>query len=102
MAEDKFKCSGNCLNCQPAQRAYCASQHAYSNMRVLDSLMEIVLGMQSDVKVLKEKIEAIQSNEALVFDPNKEEKSEIPNNPIAQEGDGENKIEPQNNKLLKN
>jgi len=64
-----FKCSGNCLGCLPAQRAYCASQHAYSNMKVLDSMMGIVLGLQGDMKVLKEKIEAIQNNEATVFDP---------------------------------
>lgn len=83
-----FKCSGNCLNCLPAQRAYCASQHAYSNMKVLDSMMGIVMGMQGDIKNLAEKIEAIQNSEAHVFDPTQEEKSEIPNLPIAQEGSG--------------
>ena len=64
-----FKCTGNCLNCLPAQRAYCASQHAYSNMKVLDSVMEKLLDIQK-------KLEAMQNSEASVFDPN------------AQEGDG--------------
>ena len=79
-----FKCSGNCLNCSPAQRAYCASQHSYSNMRVLDSMMETILVIQKDLKTLSEKIEAIQNNEATVFDPN----PEIPKAKITQEGDG--------------
>ena len=65
-----FKCSGNCLNCSPAQRAYCSSQHSYSNMKVLDSLMSVVLSMQEDLISMGEKIEAIQNNEASVFDPN--------------------------------
>ena len=72
MEEKKFKCSGNCLNCLPAQRAYCASQHAYSNMKVLDVLMHEVLEMKQEMAVLAEKIEAIQRNEAAVFDPSEE------------------------------
>jgi len=59
--EGKFLCSGDCLKCMPAQRTYCASQHAYSNMKVLDQLM-------SEVLSIKEKIEAMQNNEAMVFD----------------------------------
>ena len=82
-----FKCSGNCLNCLPAQRAYCASQHAYSNMKVLDSMMGIVMEMQGDIKNLAEKIEAIQNSEAHVFDPT-QESLETQNIPIAQEGSG--------------
>ena len=96
MEQNQFKCSGNCLQCQPAQRAYCASQHAYSNMKVLDQMMGIVIAMQGDMKEMKEKIEAMQNNEASIFDPNadvvieadKEEKSEIQNLPIAQQGSG--------------
>ena len=82
---NQFKCSGNCLNCQPAQRAYCASQHAYSNMKVLDIVAKAVLDMQGEVNVIKEKIEAMQNNEASIFDPNQ----------IAQEGAGA-VVEPQN------
>lgn len=63
MAENQnFRCTGNCLNCLPAQRTYCAAQHSYSNMKVLDTMMGVVLD-------LKEKIEAMQNNEATLFDP---------------------------------
>lgn len=75
----QFKCPGNCLQCLPAQRQYCASQHAYSNMKVLDKIMETLLGMknqidsmQGTVAELSAKIEAIQNGEASVFDPNGE------------------------------
>ena len=71
MEEKKeFKCSGNCLNCLPAQRGYCASQHSYSNMKVLDMLASMVIDMQGELKNIAEKIEAIQNNEATVFNPN--------------------------------
>jgi len=86
--QNQFKCSGNCLNCLPAQRAYCASQHAYSNMKVLDMLTKTVLNMQGEISIIKEKIETIQNNEANIFDPND----------IAQKGDGA-EIDPQNNSL---
>ena len=81
--EKTSQCSGNCLNCIPAQRAYCASQHAYSNMKVLDAIMDIIIHMQEELKNLNEKIEAIQNNEGSVFDPNAECDDDI-----AQEGAG--------------
>ena len=68
-----FQCSGNCLNCLPAQRAYCAAQHSYSNMKVLDKVMEIVIDMKGDIKAISEKIQAMQDNEALLFDPSARE-----------------------------
>ena len=75
----QFKCPGNCLQCLPAQRQYCASQHAYSNMKVLDRVMETLVGMQAAIQVMQgavqelaAKIEAIQNGEAAVFDPNGE------------------------------
>lgn len=87
--EQNFKCTGNCLGCLPAQRAYCASQHAYSNMKVLDSMMGTLLNMQGDIKALSEKIEAMQNNEASVFDPNTETLIETPSSiPTTQEGAG--------------
>lgn len=106
--EQNFKCSGNCLQCQPAQRAYCASQHAYSNMKVLDQVMGIIIIMQGDMKEMKGKIEALQNNEAMVFAPDIEEKSEFPINPdgssekptdhdIAQSGDGADSRSPETN-----
>ena len=75
----KFACSGNCLNCSPQQRTYCASQHALSNMRVLDKVMETITEMREQIEVMKgevkemtQKIEAMQNNEADIFDPNQE------------------------------
>lgn len=77
--QPQFKCPGNCLQCLPAQRQYCASQHAYSNMKVLDKIMETLLGMKNQVDAMQRtisemsaKIEAIQNGEASVFDPNGE------------------------------
>lgn len=61
---DNNKCSGNCLNCSPAQRTYCASQHAYSNMMVLDTMMGVVMGLKDEVKALSEKMD-----NDVVFDP---------------------------------
>ena len=87
MAEN-FKCSGNCLNCMPAQRAYCASQHAYSNMKVLDNVMALLMAMQGDMRIMKEKVEAMQNNEAMLFDPS-----------IPQSGDGGENRSPETNKI---
>ena len=77
--QQNFRCPGNCLQCLPAQRQYCASQHAYSNMKVLDRMMEMLLGlkgqieaMQGSIGELSAKIEAIQNGEAAVFDPSGE------------------------------
>ena len=77
--QPQFKCPGNCLQCLPAQRQYCASQHAYSNMLVLDKVMETLTTMQGQIEVMRgtvqelaAKIEAIQNSESAVFDPNSE------------------------------
>ena len=75
----KFQCSGNCLGCLPAQRQYCASQHSYSNMMVLDKMMAVLNKMQEDIAAMQgtvnemaAKVEAIQNSEATVFAPNSE------------------------------
>lgn len=87
--QGRFKCTGDCLKCLPAQRAYCASQHAYSNMKVLDSMMAVVLSMQEDVMAMSEKIDAIVNNEALVFAPHDEEAASVmQHRETAQEGLG--------------
>ena len=86
MEENKFKCSGDCLNCrkQPNERReqwlYCASQFTYNSMRMIEE-------MKGTIKELVDKIEALQNNEADVYSIS-EEKSDIPNLPIAQEGVG--------------
>ena len=94
MAENQnFKCTGNCLQCTPAQRAYCASQHAYSNMKVLDCIMGAINAMQGTLDEMNKKIEAIQNNEAEVFEPSAaEEKAESwTEHIIAQKGEGAEK-----------
>ena len=73
MEQNQSRCTGNCMACTIFQRQYCASQLSYSNMKMLEQ-------MQKAVAAISEKIEAIQDNEAHVFDPTE--------NIIAQSGDG--------------
>lgn len=95
MAEEQkqFQCLGDCLNCRPSserkvQWQYCAAQFTYNSMRMLQSMQESIKALGNSISVLEAKIQAIQDNEAMVFDPQSEEKSEIPINPIAHKGDG--------------
>ena len=74
MAESK--CTGNCMVCSVFQRQYCASQLAYSNMRMLEL-------MQQTITELGEKRDAIQNNEAALFYPTTEAE---PKERIAQQG----------------
>ena len=67
--QQQFQCTGDCLKCMPVQRQYCASQHAYQSMRMLQSLTASLEAMQGTIEELKEKVSAIQGNEALLFDP---------------------------------
>lgn len=69
-----YKCSGDCLRCHPNQRQYCAAQFTFNTMKMVESI-------QVTVNEMKEKIEAMQNNEALLFDPTQEENE-------AQSGDG--------------
>lgn len=62
MAEIQNKCTGNCMACTIFQRQYCASQLAYSNMRMLEQ-------MQQAIHRMEEKVEAMQNNEATLIDP---------------------------------
>ena len=82
---EQFKCSGDCLKCHPNQRQYCACQFTYNTMRKVED-------MQGTIAEMKVKIEAIQGNEASLFDPTKEASvlggSTVENQPIAQEGSG--------------
>lgn len=80
-------CSGNCMKCSPFQRAYCSSQLAYSNMRMLELVEQNMEAMQGQVAKLAEKIEAMQNNEADIFAPNLVATPMSPAN-ITQEGVG--------------
>ena len=79
--QKQFQCVGDCLKCTSAQRGYCASQHTYNNMKILEQMFGMVLTMQGEIKDLSGKIEAIQGNEESIFDPNRQEE-------IAQEASG--------------
>ena len=75
MAENQFKCSGDCLNCrkQPNERReqwlYCASQFTYNTMRKVEDLFADINKMTGELEDIKAKIEAIQNNEAMVLNP---------------------------------
>ena len=86
MEENKFKCSGDCLNCrkQPNERReqwlYCASQFTYNSMRMIEE-------MKGVIKELSDKVEALQNNEADVFAAHSPSETPV-EQPIAQEGVG--------------
>ncbi len=41
MAENQFKCSGDCLRCHPNQRQYCASQFTYNSMLMIEKKNDV-------------------------------------------------------------
>ena len=87
MAENQnFKCSGDCLKCHPNQRQYCASQFTYNSMRMIEDVQKSLITMQGTIEEMKLKIEAIQGNEAMLFDPTSEKLTLVQD--TAQEGDG--------------
>lgn len=80
MENQNFKCSGDCLKCHPMQRQYCAAQFTYNTLRMLENVQGTINVMQGTIEEMKVKIEAIQGNEASLFDPT--------DSSIAQSGDG--------------
>lgn len=93
--KEVFKCTGDCHECRKnpienrTQWMYCAAQHAYNAMQMVNPMEESVSKMVGAVEELKWKIDPIQSGEAFILEPDKtEEKSEIPISPTAQEGSG--------------
>lgn len=67
MAENK--CTGNCMACTIFQRQYCASQLAYSNMRMLELVQQVVSELKDDVSKLRENAYAQKTSEEGVFSP---------------------------------
>lgn len=67
--QEGFVCSGDCLNCSPAQRTYCAAQMAYNNMRTLSDMQQAMSEMQATIDGLTEKIENQQGKEDVVCAP---------------------------------
>lgn len=68
-AQPQSRCTGNCMTCTMYQRGLCSSQLSYYNMKMLETMVQITAGLQQNVKDLSAKIEAIQNNEATLFDP---------------------------------
>ena len=62
-------CTGDCRRCFPMQRAYCASQIGYNNMKILESLFQSVASMSSEMKNLSKRIESITNSEEMLFNP---------------------------------
>jgi len=72
--EQQFRCTGDCINCNRAQREYCGAQKGYDNQRLLLEMQKTLAAMSGTVEELKHKVSAIQDNEAMVFDPSNEDK----------------------------
>lgn len=69
----KFQCNGDCLNCRAitdrkVQWQYCAAQHTYNAMRMMEAMQLSFISMQGTIKEMAEKIEAIQNSEAVAID----------------------------------
>lgn len=62
MAQNSFKCPGDCLKCKEGQRLYCSSQNSYQ-------LVMMMMAMQETVNGLKAKVEALQSKDDAIFNP---------------------------------
>ena len=61
--ETNTTCNGKCINCPTVQREFCASQLAYNNMRMIESLMQ-------EIGSLKETITNLQKdNETELINP---------------------------------
>lgn len=95
--EQQFRCTGDCIKCNRAQREYCGAQKGYDNWLLLLEMQKTLSAMSGTVEELKHKVAAIQDNEAMVFDPSNEDAyaAQLPkelvagqSSEIAQEGDG--------------
>ena len=55
MEENKFKCSGDCLNCRklPNERReqwqYCAAQFTYNSMRMIGDIQEVLGTLKGEI-----------------------------------------------------
>lgn len=74
----QFRCSGDCFKCIPMQRQYCAAQWSYNSLKIIESMQETLKAMSGTVEELKVKIESIQGNEAMLFNPMAEEAISLP------------------------
>ena len=57
--QKQFQCTGDCLRCMAVQRQYCASQHSYNNMRMIERMQESINALSASMEELKEMIRAL-------------------------------------------
>lgn len=87
--EQQFRCTGDCINCNRAQREYCGAQKGYDNHQLLLEMQKSLVAMSGTVDELKHKIAAIQDSESMVFDPNEDvDVATQQHTDQSQEGDG--------------
>lgn len=77
--QQKFQCTGDCLACRAIndrrlQWQYCAAQFSYNALRMIQSMQESLNALAGTVEQMEAKVNAIQDNEAIVFDPNADSK----------------------------
>lgn len=85
--QKQFICTGNCIGCSVSQRAFCASQHSYRSMRMLNGVAEKCEVLERKLIGLSEKIDSIISSDEKVFAPDTLAITDESDD-IAQEGDG--------------
>ena len=59
-------CTGNCMNCPPYQRTYCAAQISFNTQNLVANLAESVATLYDSVARLSDNIAAIKEQEASV------------------------------------
>ena len=62
-------CSGDCMKCNYMQRGLCASQMSLYNMKMLERMEQEFVILKNITRRLDEKLEALQSSEATLFEP---------------------------------
>ena len=62
-------CSGDCMKCNYLQRTLCASQMSLYNMRMLAGMEQELTILKNITRRLDDKLQALQNNEALLFEP---------------------------------
>ena len=88
MEQKQFKCTGDCLQCSIVQRQYCACQHAYNTLRMVQAMQDALNVMEDTMEGLTAKLAAIQDNEAHVFNPATVPDVSPSGQDTAQKGDG--------------
>lgn len=77
--QQMIECKGDCFACRKntvenrTQWQYCASQHIYNTMRMIEAMQASMASMSGTIAELSEKIASIQDCEAHAIAPSVEE-----------------------------